>query len=168
METLTLEQVYYISQIVATVAVITSLIYVAIQIRQNTSVIKLNSAQNLSHELRESLALLVSDAELSDIHLRAMRDIESLAPRDKFRFYIFLNNVFRVYESAHYQNIQGTVDLSVWSGIVGNMNATKLMSGYEAFWRERKNIFNKKFRDFYETEVTGNPTLLDAFKEKQA
>ena len=66
MEILTLEQAYYISQLIGTLAVIISLVYVAKQIRQNTNTIKLNSAQNLSHELRESLALLASDAELSN------------------------------------------------------------------------------------------------------
>ena len=165
MESLTLEQAYYISELVASLAVIMSLIYVAIQIRQNTQIVKLNSAQNLSHELRESLALLASDAGLSDIHLRAMQNIDSLAPAEKFRFYIFLNNVFRVYESAHYQNSKRTVDPSVWTGIVGNMKATKSTSGYLAFWQERKSIFNKEFQDFYDTEVIGNPDVLAAFKK---
>lgn len=166
MDTLTLEQAYYIGELVSTIAVITSLIYVALQIRQNTHTIKLNSAQNLSHELRESLALLVADAELSNIHLRAMQDIDGLDPGDKFRFYMFLNNVFRVYENAHYQNTQGTVDKSVWNGMLGNMNATKLMSGYKAFWNDRKNIFSKEFQEFYDSELGGNAHLLDAYQEK--
>lgn len=168
MEALTLEQAYYIGELIATVAVITSLIYVAIQIRQNTSIIKLNAAQNLSHELREALSLLVSDSELSDIHLRAMHDIKDLVPREKFRFYMFLNNVFRVYESAYYQNAQGAVDRAVWIGMLGNMNATKAMSGYRAFWNDRKSIFNEEFQEFYESELTGNANLLDAYKEKEA
>ena len=166
METITLEQAYYISQLAGTLAVITSLIYVAIQIRQNTHSVKLNAAQNLSHELRESLALLASDAGLSDIHLRAMQNIDNLTPQEKFRFYIFLNNVFRVYESAYYQKSQRTVDPSVWSGILGNMNATKATSGYQAFWRDRKNIFSREFQEFYDADVSGNPDLLVAFKKK--
>ena len=165
MEILTLEQAYYISQLIGTLAVIISLVYVAKQIRQNTNTIKLNSAQNLSHELRESLALLASDAELSGIHLRAMRDIDDLAPVEKFRFYILLNNIFRVYENAYYQYTQGTVDSGVWAGIFGNMNVTKATSGYQAFWRERRMIFGEKFQDFYDTEVIGSADTLSAFKE---
>jgi len=164
MDTITLEQAYYIAELVTALAVVISLIYVGIQIRQNTHAIKLNSAQNLSHELRESLALLVSDAELSDIHLRAMRDVGCLAAVEKFRFYMFLNNVFRVYESAHYQKMQGTVDPSVWAGIHGNINATKSTSGYQAFWRDRKNIYSREFQAFYDNEVTGNPDLLAAYE----
>jgi hypothetical protein len=164
MDTITLEQAYYIAELVATLAIITSLIYVAVQIRQNTHAVKLSSAQNLSHELRESLGLLASDADLSDIHLRAMRDIDSLAAGEKFRFYIFLNNVFRVYENAYYQKTQRTVDPSVWAGMQGNMNATKLTSGYQAFWRDRKSIFSSEFQEFYDNEVAGNPDLLAAFE----
>ena len=166
METSTLEQAYYISQLVGTLAVIISLVYVAKQIRQNTNTIKLNSAQNLSHELRESLALLAADAGLSEIHLRAMQDINGLGPVEKFRFYILLNNIFRVYENAYYQYTQGTVDSGVWAGIFGNMNVTKSTSGYQAFWHERKNIFGKKFQDFYDSEVIGNPDTLSAFRKE--
>lgn len=166
MGTWTLEQAYYIGELIATFAVIISLIYVAAQIRQNTYTIKLSSAQNLSHELREALALLVSDVELTDIHFRAMNDINSLAPRDKFRFYMFLNNVFRVYENAHYQNTQGAVDQPIWNGMLRNMNATKKTSGYQAFWQDRKYIFSKEFQDFYENELSGDANILDIYQGK--
>ena len=44
METMTLEQMYYIGELIATVAFVMPLLYVGIQIRQNTYTIKLNSA----------------------------------------------------------------------------------------------------------------------------
>ena len=81
MENITLEQFNYIAEIVASAAVIASLIYVAVQIRQNTSTNKLISAQNLSHEIRNANSALL-DAGMADINLRAMKDVESLSPTD--------------------------------------------------------------------------------------
>ena len=43
METLTLEQAYYIGELFGVVAVVTSLIYLAIQLRQNTKSIRLGT-----------------------------------------------------------------------------------------------------------------------------
>ena len=104
--------------------------------------------------------------QLSEVHspFRCKID-DGLAPVEKFRFYILLNNIFRVYENAYYQYTQGTVDSGVWAGIFGNMNVTKATSGYRAFWRERRMIFGEKFQDFYDTEVIGSADTLSAFKE---
>ena len=166
MDTVTLEQFNYIAEIIASVAVIASLIYVAIQIHQNTHTIKLTSAQNLSHELRDSFAFLISDVELTEIHLRAMQNIESLTPLEKHRLYLWLNNTFRVYENAHYQNTQGTVDKVVWNGIIGNLNATKKQSGYQLFWDERKFFFNTEFQEFYDSQTGMDVNLLDTYQEQ--
>ncbi len=80
MENITLEQFNYIAEIVASVAVIASLIYVAIQIQQNTSTNRLIAAQNLSHEIRETTSLIAANADLADIHFRALENLESIIP----------------------------------------------------------------------------------------
>ena len=165
MENITLEQFNYIAEIVASAAVIASLIYVAIQIRQNTSTNKLMSAQNLSYELRNVNAALAEDSDIADISLRAMKDIESLSPTEKHRFYINVNCIFRVYESALYQHSQGTVDEPVFNALLGNMHLTKNTSGYQAFWRDRKSIFSKEFQDYYDSDTEGFVSTLDAYRE---
>jgi len=166
METLTLEQAYYIGELITTFAVIISLVYVGIQIRQNTHAIKLTSAQNLFHEYRDSQALLVADAELADIHLRAIQDINSLSLGEKHRLYLWLNNLFRVFENAHYQNSKGTVDKPVWDGMLGYIKLIKKLSGYQAFWNDRKSIYNNEFQEFYDSVESGNVIATDAYQER--
>jgi hypothetical protein len=160
-----LEEFNYIAEIVASIAVIASLVYVAIQIRQNTSTNKLMSAQNLSHELRETLSLVAASTELTDIHLRAMQDIESLSTTEKHRFYMLLNNVYRVYESTYYQSTQGVVDDAVLNGVLGNMHIGKNTSGYQSFWQDRKSIFSKEFQDYYDSDTEGLVNMLDIYQE---
>ena len=45
METLTLEQSYYIAQVVAAVILVLSVIYLALQVRQNTHAMRLSNFQ---------------------------------------------------------------------------------------------------------------------------
>ena len=94
---------YYanLAEIVGTAAIVVSLIYVAVQIRQSTRATKLTTAQNVTHDLRESLGIIAGSTEMASIHLRAMQDIESLSPEEKHRFYIWLNNNYRMYENAY-------------------------------------------------------------------
>ena len=143
---------YYanLAEILGTGAIVVSLIYVAVQIRQNTRATKLTTAQNVSRDLRESLAIIANSTEMASIHLRAIRDIESLSPDEKHRFYIWLNNNYRMYENAYYQNKHGALDAYVWEAVIANLSIAKGTSGYEAFWRERKHIFDREFQGFLE------------------
>jgi len=166
METLTLEQFNYIAEIVSSVAVIASLIYIAIEIRQNTNTVKLNSAQNLFHEYRDSLALIITNPDVCDIHVRAMTDIESLSPVEKHRFYMLANNFFRVFENAYYHNSLGSVDKIVWDGMLAAMKIGKDTTGYQLFWHERKFIFNEEFQEFYDG-VEGYKSILDIYHESK-
>ena len=60
METLTLEQAYYIGELVASFVVLISLVYMAIQLRQNTNAIRLGTAHAVAEEFREMFALAAS------------------------------------------------------------------------------------------------------------
>ena len=50
METLTLEQAYYLGELLGVIAVVTSLIYLALQLRQNTLSIRMSNVQALSSQ----------------------------------------------------------------------------------------------------------------------
>lgn len=150
---------YYanLAEILGTVAIVISLIYVAVQIRQNTRATRLSTAQNVSHDLRESIAIIASSTEMADIHVKAMQDIATLTPAEKHRFYIWLNNSYRMYENAYYQNKQGALDAYVWEGVVANLSIAFETPGYQAFWRDRKQIFSQEFQHFCENSL---PTPL--------
>ena len=157
---------YYanLAEILGTSAIIVSLIYVTVQLRQHTRVTKLSTAQNVSRDLRDSLAVLANDMNMASIHLKAVTDVASLAPVEKHRFYIYVANLFKVYENAYYQNLQGALDSYVWDGIIGTILIAKETSGYELFWAERKHIFSKAFQDFYSYELPEPEIrLLDAY-----
>ena len=75
-----------LAEIFGTAAIVISLIYVAIQIRQNTRAMKLAAAQNVSQDLHVGLSFIIGDTEFARIHLDAMTDIDSLTPGDaRFR-----------------------------------------------------------------------------------
>ena len=57
MESLTLEQLYFMSEIIGVITVIISLIYVGLQVKQNTHVVRLNIVHNIEEGQRESTSL---------------------------------------------------------------------------------------------------------------
>ncbi len=69
MESLTLEQIYFMSEIIGVIAVIISLIYVGLQVKQNTHVVRLNTVHNIAEGKRESTSMRVVIGSLTNILL---------------------------------------------------------------------------------------------------
>ncbi|MDQ6780069.1 MAG: hypothetical protein M3Z37_02805, partial [Candidatus Eremiobacteraeota bacterium] len=74
---MTLDQVVAISQSVAAVGVILSLVFLAIQLRQNTRAVRASSIQNLVQSLSDTAEFNVDNEYLVPILLKANTQPES-------------------------------------------------------------------------------------------
>lgn len=89
METLTLEQAYYIGELIAAVAVIISLIYVAKEIRQNTNMLRINSSREFVRWNTDLVEPLSSQREVCENWMKGDSDLDSLDEVDKQRAMLF-------------------------------------------------------------------------------
>ncbi len=146
---------YYanLAEIFGTLAIVVSLIYVAIQVRQNTHTTRLATAQNISRDLQEANAIVASGTNMAEILLKGVENEANLTPPERVRLYFYLNVAYRVYENAYYQKQKGALDSYVWEGITSNMKVGKRASVYQAFWRDRKQLFSQEFQDFYDKDL---------------
>ena len=83
------------------IAVLVTLIYLAIQIRQHTAQAKEASEIARADTYARSVAsysefrsLLISDAGMADIYMRGCEDPRSLTPVERLRFYLILQQMF--------------------------------------------------------------------------
>ena len=157
-----LARIVALAEILGTIAVVVSLIYVAIQIRQNTHTTKLATGQNLSRDYREAIAPLYSDPHLAKIYLSGMNGIQSLTNEDRFRAYVFTQCYYRTLENAYYQYQNGAVDDYVWEAFISNMQFSKDTAIQKAFWRDRQHIFSEEFRAFYNDLPAADPQIAVA------
>jgi hypothetical protein len=96
MELLTLEQVYYVGELLGVIAVVASLIYLALQLRQNTLSIRMSSIQALSSDYIGFVGMVAQSEGLADVFLHGLENIESLANTDRIRFRMILSHMFRI------------------------------------------------------------------------
>ena len=153
MESITLEQMYYFSILVIAFAVVLSLIYVGVQIRQYTRTLRFNAGDNAIQKLREIYTLMAQDGGLADIYRNGTHDIDNISVGDKFRYTLIVHNFFRVYEDAWYQKKEGTLHPRHWQGITEQFLFLKDLPGFQAFWRDRKFLFSDEFCNYYDKEV---------------
>ena len=103
METLTLEQASYLDEIIGVIAVVISLVYLGLQVKQNTRSIRIQIVHDLSSQFREHQAAIAHDKDLADIFLRAVYSYEKLNTQEQLRFNLLGAAVLRVLNELEFQ-----------------------------------------------------------------
>lgn len=157
-----LDQIANVAEISAAALIIVSLIYVGIQIKQNTETLKLSTAHNTAEDLSAPYLLIAERGELADIFFRGLQDLEALEPVERVRFYAYFHKFFRTYENAYYQFTRGALEAEPFEGISQQLVLLKTLPGVQTYWQDRKNWYNKTFQEYVDNEIM--PTEVKGFK----
>ena len=157
MESLTLEQASYLAEIIGVVAVVVSLVYVALQVKQNTRAVRLNTVHMVTEDWRDTTAVITGNGDLAEILTRAFADASSVSGGDKLRYYVFMHNFIKMFENAYYQHGDGALDEHYWSGIKKWFINLTDVPGVNSYWQERKNVYAEEFQHFMDSEIIKIP-----------
>lgn len=152
MDALTLEQTYFVAQILAGVAVVISLLYVGIQLKQNTRAVRLSTMYDVTEQLKDIYTLHAGTKEMSRVFVSGTRGDE-LNDIDSFRFYASLHTMFRAYENMYYQKISGSLDIRFWVGTLQTMIDLTEYPGFIKYWKDRKHWYSEEFQQHFDNEV---------------
>ncbi len=135
-----------VAEIVSAVAIIGSLIYVAVQIDQNTVAIEATTQQGRLDYGREQAELLITEPSLVKLVIEAEQDAENLTEEDQILFYEFTTWRLAAWEMAFLGNIDGLMDAETWVGWDGYyrlMIAGK--PGYSKFFQDTRPQWDSRF-----------------------
>ena len=104
---MTLETIYYIGQTVAVIALIASLIFVGIQIKQNTQQTRVQNSAHLQGRFDDLYRMIGEDADLADAYHR-LRSGEKIDPPQAAQLGVFCNMMANVTWTAYIAEKQGT------------------------------------------------------------
>lgn len=155
---MTLETLYFIAQILAALGVISSLLFVGLQIKSNTREQVLTRATEQTQHYGEFQLLLINNAEFRDIWLRGADDLESLAPSELLAFGAYLalwvGSVMRV--QAQKNAGHGSDD---------TLETTKSMykpitrhKGPRDWWHRARGNYNPEVRELVDSMFEGMET----------
>jgi hypothetical protein len=158
-----LQELGNIGEFVGGVAVIISLIYVAMQIRQNTRSVRASTFQAVADSLSLFTAEIASDAELTRIYAAGLSD-DLLEQIDRQRFNLLLVSAIRRFESAFLQARSEILDSQQWSGFSAGGVSILVSPGGVAWWREMgRALFTTEFQDFVDAEIErSGPSAFDS------
>lgn len=113
---LTLSAWASIAEIVAALGVILGLVFLTLEVRENTDITRAAAYDRSIDRLNEWRANVVRDPDISRLYL-AYSDATTgeLTPEDAFRLQVLLTSLWGVYETAFYSYHYGLLGSSEWN-----------------------------------------------------
>lgn len=149
---MTLDQLANIGEIIGSIAVIISIIYLAIQIRTNTEAERTSTYQAVVSDFGALNNTMASTPELSHLFVEAMEDYHQLSSDEKARISQLFFQCFHYFENMFYQNQKGYLDEEVWTGWKRLMLTYYSRPGFKTWWEHRRDVYSESFALFLETE----------------
>ena len=140
-----LEDLGNIGEFVAAVGVIVSLIYLAVQIRQNTKAVKVAAYQETVSASRELNLAVLTDPKLAEL---ALRDdaIEAATGDDRRRISLLTNVFLQNFQSQFFQNQQGLLEDHIWSASRETLRRLAHRPGFADWWQRTGFSYSSHFR----------------------
>jgi hypothetical protein len=142
-----------IGQVIGAIAVVISLIYVALQIRQNTNAVRAATAQSVHEHFANWYTTFASDASLSGVVISGLKDYGSLSETDKARLVAIFMAFLSYSQNAFLKWRQGLLAPSLWLGWEQVIMNLVCAPGGKAFWKERSYLFGEEFRRYVEDDL---------------
>jgi hypothetical protein len=143
-----------IAEIVGAIAVVISLIYLALQIRAQTNQSKLAAQHEVSNGIRE-VSLLFATEDISDIFVRANKDFDSLSDAELVRLIVATTNLFRVWEEAFTESRDGHLEAANWKTLSGDYSQLMGTASFRRVWELRKQNFYPEFQFYVNSLESG-------------
>lgn len=161
---MTLESIYYVSQIIAVLAVLASLIFVGIQIRQNTEQARRNEeaikATAAEAAFRSFLDWYYNQtADMAAITTKATRDFQSLSAEERYLFFAnwmpFLMNL----QEAHSKWMEGALVEERWKFWDQLAITIALSPALINVWETRRFAFSEAFQTYMDAKIKNEDTI---------
>ena len=148
---MTLESIYYIGQTVAVVAILASLVFVGMQVRQS------NRAADQANDLaRTELTLsvlndvtdfsdrFIASTELASLRLKIMNDDKTLSDEEQVQAYYLIYKLISIYEKAYRLHCRNLIETETYVGL------TRILPTWDGpkfrrWWERNKVIYGPTF-----------------------
>ena len=151
-----------VCEIVGAIAVISSLFYLAIQVKSQSTETRMAAMHDFSAGFREAIASF-ADAEIAEISMRGNHDIDSLTEVEKLRLSCTVQQLHRLYEEAFNMHKRGRLEDDTWLPMVRQYSSFMAAPSIQFVWDVRKNYYNDEFREFVDNLLVTEYT----FEKKQ-
>lgn len=135
-----------VGSVLGGLGVIGSLIFVALQIHQNTEAVRSETIQAISEQSFTAVAQLVENPDLRAAYEAASTGAK-LTPEQRFHLRMFYLGIMRIQENRYLQARLGVLDLKSLL-FVGGKGGAYSLPFFAEYWAEDHDQYPAEFQDF--------------------
>jgi hypothetical protein len=139
------EAISAISQLVGSVAVVLSVLYLGIQVRRSTRVAKVAAQDAAASALRDVTKPFMENAELGRLWRAGLEDLNALSGEDQARFFHATHQFLKAMETIHFHYTYGLLDAQLWSGWRELLRHYVASPGIAHYLELRGDVFSERF-----------------------
>ena len=144
-----------VGEIVGAIAVVFSLVYLGVQIRNQNRESRMASV----HEILEGFRTEISafrNAELAELLGKGTRNFEALSDTEKIQFVAMIQGPFRLWEEAYCQHREDRLGIAMWNGIQAQLRDFAATPGCQKVWALRRHTYSEEFRTYVDNVEPGS------------
>lgn len=131
-----------IGELVGAAAVLITLVYLALQMRQNTKAVRIAARTTLQDAFSGVADLLASSPEIAELYLKGCVDYRTLSRTDRLRFSSVLQNYLFSIDMLHEQASEGMMETT---SVLERIRPLFKQPGVRDWWSQNSGLFRPTF-----------------------
>jgi len=144
-----------LGELIGATAVFVSIVYLALQVRQNSTNVRSGGYQSAAQTGIQILDNFGTNPETRKIFQTALESYDDLEQDDQLVARMLFMQLIAYYEACYYQYLEGVVHGEIWEGRKKMMIKWFESPGLSSWWNEWHDIWGEQFQD-YVTEMRGS------------
>ncbi len=136
-----------IGEIIGALAVFLTLIYLALQIRQNTKAVQAAAVDASISKVTSVRQSMYESAEIAGIYIAGIANPDDLDELSRTRFRLLMHNVLLSISNIHSQTNFAGLSSSMWESQLVLLRRVVTSPGGQWFWKEYQLEFDETFRE---------------------
>lgn len=166
---MTLEEIYYVSQILSTLALVVSVVYLGRQthLAGKNQVAQMHQARS---EQFHEYTLKLTDPEFGPLARAAFHAKDTLDDEQIHRFYFYASTVLRFFEEMYRQWCDGMISTARWQTTQKSLAGILRAPGYRASYKALRGSLDTRFVQTVDSliERDRNSPIIDPVEEWKA
>lgn len=144
---------------ISAAAVVIGLVFVGIELRQNTRVQRITATQTLAAEYADALEVMAYDGEAACIYALGINGLANLDDAQRLRFFVMMFEIFRAAEQLQFYSVEGMVESRIWRGFERQVGEVANLPGVQEWWAIRRGWFSDEFQTFVDGIIATGPAV---------
>lgn len=162
---MSLEQLGLIAEIVGAIAIVITLVYLAIQIKGSAQSSRSAAVTDATTAMQSFYQELGTNPATSKLFLEGLTNPDALSQQDQFQYLMLMHSCYLGFQRSFFLAREGTLDFALRDSIGTAIHAVNHLPGMHFYWRQRKGYFQPEFAGWIEGLLAREPLRdMDAYR----